>query len=280
MKLIYKYIWLNSSITIRMSMISLEFPLIRDLLAQNEITFVWRTDPGNEDRAVVTLPTDIRLEPFSMFISAGSFWSMGSFSYSQSSLPAETYMGRYCSCAHAVNVFNSEHPVNWISTSPFAYDPDCAPIFERALAKQREIENTELFIPEQYDDRRSASIRMGNDVWIGQHVLLRRGITIHDGAVIAAGSVVTRDVEEFMVVGGVPAKPIKKRFPDKIIARIKDLCWWDYKFTDFAGLDVTKPEVFLDRLERKLEQGRLSPYSPNPVTLQDIKAHIETILLQ
>lgn len=71
-------------------------------------------------------------------------------------------------------------------------------------------------------------IIIGNDVWIGEGCIIMGGIKINDGAVIAAGSVVTKDVEAYTIVGGVPAKEIKKRFDfDTIIALLR-IKWWDW----------------------------------------------------
>ncbi len=67
---------------------------------------------------------------------------------------------------------------------------------------------------------------MGNDVWVGSHVLMKGGITIGDGAVIAAGAVVVRDVPPYAIVGGVPAKIIKYRFSQDIIEKLMELKWW------------------------------------------------------
>ena len=66
-----------------------------------------------------------------------------------------------------------------------------------------------------------------NDVWIGQRVIIKGGVEIGDGAVIGAGSVITKDVDPYTIVAGVPAKPIKKRFDDDVIETLMKLRWWD-----------------------------------------------------
>lgn len=76
----------------------------------------------------------------------------------------------------------------------------------------------------------NGDIVIGNDVWIGMNSTVMSGVTIGDGAVIAAGSLVTKDVEPYSIVGGSPAKLIKKRFDDNTISRLLDSKWWDLDF--------------------------------------------------
>ena len=68
---------------------------------------------------------------------------------------------------------------------------------------------------------------IGNDVWIGFEAVILAGVTIGDGAIIGARAVVTKDVPPYTIVGGVPAKPIRKRFSDEDIAALMALKWWD-----------------------------------------------------
>ncbi|MCG7384455.1 Vat family streptogramin A O-acetyltransferase [Paenibacillus sp. ACRRY] len=68
---------------------------------------------------------------------------------------------------------------------------------------------------------------LGNDVWLGQNVTIMPGITVGDGAIVASNSTVTRNIEPYVIVGGNPAKPIKKRFDDKTIELLLELKWWD-----------------------------------------------------
>ncbi|MDR1360670.1 MAG: CatB-related O-acetyltransferase [Deltaproteobacteria bacterium] len=251
-------------------MIRLPCKLLSGLFEEKHIVFALRQ--GDAPEAMLALPENLRVEPFSMFISNGNLWSAGAFSYSQSALPPETVVGRYCSIAPAVSVFHSEHPLSFISTSPFSYRPEAAPIFEQAIALSPHAGDYRAI---RHDDCEQSPIRIGNDVWIGQNVLLKKGIRIHDGAVIAAGSVVTRDVQGFSVVGGVPAKPLKWRFSEKIRDKARALRWWRYRFTDFQGLDCGDPARFLDGLEKLLDQGGISPFEPEPLTLFSIKEHLE-----
>ena len=77
-----------------------------------------------------------------------------------------------------------------------------------------------------WDNR--GDIVVGNDVWIGYEAVILAGVTIGDGAVIGARAVVTKDVPPYTIVGGVPARPIRKRFSDENIARLLELKWWDW----------------------------------------------------
>ena len=70
---------------------------------------------------------------------------------------------------------------------------------------------------------------VGNDVWIGYEAVILSGVTIGDGAVIGTRAVVTKDVPPYTIVGGVPAKPIRKRFDDAVIERLEALRWWDWE---------------------------------------------------
>ncbi len=72
-------------------------------------------------------------------------------------------------------------------------------------------------------------IVVGNDVWIGYEAVILSGVTIGDGAVIGTRAVVTKDVPPYTIVGGIPAKPIRKRFDDAVIERLEALRWWDWE---------------------------------------------------
>lgn len=81
-------------------------------------------------------------------------------------------------------------------------------------------------VTESWDNR--GDIVIGNDVWIGYEAVILSGVTIGDGAIIGARAVVTKDVPPYTIVGGVPAKPIRKRFSDEDTAQLLELKWWDW----------------------------------------------------
>ena len=87
---------------------------------------------------------------------------------------------------------------------------------------------------------------IGNDVWIGHDATIMPGVTIDDGAIIATKAVVTKNVEPYTIVGGNPAKPIKKRFSDDIISKLLELKWWDWdieKITKHVDKLTSHPET-------------------------------------
>ncbi|HDZ8876661.1 hypothetical protein J4G66_16215 [Aeromonas dhakensis] len=89
-------------------------------------------------------------------------------------------------------------------------------------------------------------IKIGNDVWIGANAIILPGVTIGDGAVVGAGAVVTRDVPDYAIVVGVPAKVIRQRFNKKQISILKRICWWDWddeQIQEKAGL-IKNPDLF------------------------------------
>lgn len=124
-------------------------------------------------------------------------------------------IGNFCSiaCGAKFMFTSANHKMNSLSTYPF-------PIFfeEWVLDKSD--------ITDAWDNK--GDIVIGNDVWIGFEALIMPGVTIGDGAIIGARAVVTKDVEPYAIVGGVPAKPIKKRFDDETIAELLHLKWWNW----------------------------------------------------
>lgn len=129
-----------------------------------------------------------------------------------------TKIGRFCSIARGVRVVSTTHPTsNFVSTSPvfFSTIRQCGFTFvsESKFTEQKYIEN------------RCAII--GNDVWIGEDAFIVGGVRIGDGAIIGAHAVVTKDVPDYAVVGGVPARIIKYRFSKEQIFFLKKFKWWN-----------------------------------------------------
>ena len=124
-----------------------------------------------------------------------------------------TTIGKYCSISHDVVIGLGAHPLNIFTTSPIFYRKE-NPLKVQLINKDLDfIETKPIFIE--------------NDVWIGARVIIMDGLTIGNGAVIAAGAIVTKDVPPYAIVGGVPAKIIKYRFNEKIINSILETKWWE-----------------------------------------------------
>jgi virginiamycin A acetyltransferase len=124
-------------------------------------------------------------------------------------------IGRFCSIACGARfLFNSaNHAMASLSTYPF-------PLFWEEWGLDR------AEVASAWDNK--GDIVVGNDVWIGYEAVILAGVTIGDGAVIGARAVVTKDVPPYTIVGGVPAKPIRRRFPEDTIRRLLALRWWDW----------------------------------------------------
>ena len=142
---------------------------------------------------------------------------------------APIQIGMYCSFGPNVKMFlNSDHPINLVSTFPL-----------KTLVKQKS--------PwPNLDVISKGGVTIGNDVWVGANSLIMSGVKISSGSVIAAGSIVTKDVGPYQLVGGNPAKLIKTRFNKKQIDSLLRIKWWNWseekiisEIDDFYN-DVTK----------------------------------------
>ena len=124
-------------------------------------------------------------------------------------------IGKFCSIACGAKfLFNSaNHSLTSLSAYPF-------PIFFEEWGLDRR------HVAKAWDNK--GDIVIGNDVWIGYEAVILAGVTIGDGTIIGTRAVVTKDVPPYTIVGGVPAKPIRKRFSDDIITALLALRWWDW----------------------------------------------------
>ena len=174
---------------------------------------------------------------------------IGAYTYVAANTDIENaVIGKYSSIADHCRIGMSGHTLRCISTSP---------IFTQTLnALQVRWVGKNISADKSKDDR----VYIGNDVWVGSHVLINGGIHVGDGAVLAAGAVVTKDVPAYAVVGGVPAKIIKYRFPEPVINKLKEIQWWNlpedvlkdnidlFQKEDFS---VKELDEFMDSVNKK-----------------------------
>ena len=150
---------------------------------------------------------------------------------------ANTTVGKFANIAAFTRIGPTDHPMDHASLHHFLYrssyylddTPDDAAFFARRAARRTVL---------------------GPDTWVGHGAIIRPEVTVGAGAVIAAGAVVTRDVEPYMIVAGVPAVPLRRRFSEAVAERMLALAWWDWphdrlreRLEDFRNL---KAEEFLD----------------------------------
>jgi phosphonate metabolism protein (transferase hexapeptide repeat family) len=166
---------------------------------------------------------------------------MGDYSYvvNDAQITYST-IGKFCSIAAMTRINPGNHPMHRATQAHFTY-------------------RSSAYFPGETDDaeffawRKSYRIHIGHDVWIGHGAIVLPGRNIDTGAVIAAGAIVTKDVPAYTIVGGNPARPIKRRFPEDIADRLARLAWWDWDhdalrsaLPDFRKLAI---EDFLQKYE-------------------------------
>lgn len=138
---------------------------------------------------------------------------IGSYGYNFQNYPAGTKIGNYCSLASYTHVINVNHPSNCVTTHPMFFNPAVG------------------FV--NSDFRTRTELTIGNDVWIGQSCLILPKVSnIGNGAIIGAGSVVTKNIEPYSIVAGNPARVIGYRFDKATIDKLLSIRWWDWNKED------------------------------------------------
>ena len=139
---------------------------------------------------------------------------IGNYTYiDHGALLQHATIGNYCSISNSVTIGLGLHPLNLFSTSPIFY-------------KKKNLFNIEIIKEDLKFDEYKPTI-IGSDVWIGSRVTIMGGVNVGHGCTIAAGAVVTKDIPPYSIVGGVPAKIIKYRFQEEVIAKILATKWWE-----------------------------------------------------
>lgn len=131
-------------------------------------------------------------------------------------------IGKFCSIAPGVRIGFGMHPTNYVSTSPIFYS-------------NKNVFGYKLNSNSKFVEYKKTVI--GNDVWVGLNSIILDGVTIGDGAIIGAGSVVTKDVKPYTIVGGIPAKIIKDRFEDDLKNQLLESEWWNKDLSELIKLN-------------------------------------------
>ena len=153
---------------------------------------------------------------------------------------ANATIGKFANIAAYVRIGATDHPMDKASLHHFHY------------------RSSDYFDDATHDDawfshRRTRRTLIGHDTWLGHGAQVRPEVTIGHGAVIAGGAIVTKDVPPYMIVAGIPAVPLRARFPAAVADRLQALAWWDWQhprlrdaLDDFRNLSA---EAFLERYE-------------------------------
>lgn len=147
-------------------------------------------------------------------------------------------IGKFCSIAQGVSIIlGGEHRVDWGTTYPFS-----------------------VLLPSVFyitgHPNTKGNVNIGNDVWLAGGSKILSGVTIGDGAVVSANSLVVEDVPPYAIVGGVPAKVVRYRFPQEIVDKLEKYCWWDLEESELAVIIPYLLSQNVDELLRVLEEIR------------------------
>ena len=179
--------------------------------------------------------------------------SIGRYTYGYEGLleyfPLAENIGRFCSINATARIYNN-HPIDYVTTHPFL---DYRMFYSYDKQDKREYycqKYGKYFDNAKYEDspiRNNKPIVIGNDVWIGAGVIILPNVHIGDGAILAAGAVVTKDIDPYTISGGIPAKPIRKRFDEEVIRRFLEIKWWEWDIEKIeANIELFyQPEKFI-----------------------------------
>lgn len=152
--------------------------------------------------------------------------------------------GRYIEIGSRCSIGPFNHPTTWLSTGVFQYkDPrDCW-----------DADDSDGYHLE-YEPEKTWSV-LGNDVWVGDNAVILAGVEVGTGAIVAAGSVVTRDVPPYAIVAGNPARVVRSRFPATIVERLLESRWWELAIGQLSGIDFANVELALEQIGDRMASG-------------------------
>lgn len=187
----------------------------------------------------------------------------------------DTEMGRYCSFGSSVSIGHGNHPLDWLSTNPFQYQNSFR--IRNGILFDYHKEYSEYQPDINMSHKAMDSVRrpktiIGNDVWIAKNVIVLPGVSIGNGAIIGAGSIVTKDIPAYAIAAGNPAKVIRYRFPEGIIEELLELQWWKYAPWDLVNHDIDFSNITdaINKINELEKSNIIYPYSGHNYKMQDL----------
>ena len=176
---------------------------------------------------------------------------IGAYTYFESGrIGSLEEIGNYCSVAPNVSIGNGNHPTDYLTTHPIAFNAAGVFNFDEAVRSYKGgVPRTKEVI--------SRPPVIGNDVWIGSNVTILRGVKIGDGAVIGAGSIVTSDVPDFAIVVGTPARVVRYRFDNKTISELQKLQWWNYDIAQVDAIPFDDIDLAIVKIKNMLKNKEM-----------------------
>lgn len=191
--------------------------------------------------------------------------SIGAFTYFNAAGTSSAYrcnIGRYAQIGESSILGPPEHPMDWFSSHPFTFTrPKYMPNMYR-------FEDFARLAPDaqegpSYADSMPIETTIGHEAYVGVSSFIKRGVRIGHGAVVGAKSIVTRDVPDYAIVVGSPAKVVRMRFAEPIVERFLKLQWWLYDLAPHKNrVDFSKTEATLAYFEEQLAEGHLERLVP------------------
>lgn len=189
---------------------------------------------------------DITESQFGAYVEIGrgsrvAYSTLGDYSYCDRYADiANAQIGKFANIAAFSRIGATDHPLHTAACHHFLY---------RSADYWDDTERDEAF----FEHRQSRIAHIGHDTWIGAGAMIKPEVVLGDGAVVASGAVVTKDVDPYTIVAGTPAKPLRLRQPREIADRLIALAWWDWPhdalraaLEDFRALEA---EAFLEKYE-------------------------------
>lgn len=246
---------------------------IEDFFAEKKIylRYPWTIKNVFKYGEKVRIPRRVSVEPYTN-MPPRLFASLGAFSYCRSTLVVSAVAndfrtGRYCSIAPLVKLSDQEHPLDRVSTHVFTFREHTANLAKKEFGKEVKPYPANLL---------KSAPDIGHDVWLGRDCIIKRGITIGHGAVVAERSIVTKDVPPYAIVAGTPAKIVRFRFDEKTIERLLELQWWKYNYADFSNLDSRNIDGFIDGLSEMIQRKEIFEFNPKRIKIaEELESFLE-----